>query len=81
MLELINFLDRSTLFMKVLKEGKEIKITCVTCGAKLAITQTDIKPFFGETYVGDSGYVVCPSCNNTIELERSVWTNKWFVRK
>lgn len=31
--------------MKVLKEGKEIKITCVTCGAKLAITQTDIKPF------------------------------------
>lgn len=29
--------------MKVLKEGKEIKITCVTCGAKLAITQTDNK--------------------------------------
>lgn len=63
--------------MKVLKEGKEIKITCVTCGAKLAITQTDIKPFFGEIY----GYVVCPSCNNSIELERSVWTNRWFVRK
>ncbi len=63
--------------MKVLKQGREIKIKCKGCGAKLSIEDGDIVRY---TWSSDDGYVICPCCDEKIEMSRSVFTNRWLQK-
>ena len=68
------------IFMKVIKEGKEIKgtmrVTCKTCGAELEIQAGDLKrlpevPFYPTTYS-----YKCPCCLRTNYLGYSDLTEE-----
>lgn len=65
--------------MKVLKQGREIKVKCKGCGAKLSIEDGDIVRY--DYVLNDyDGYIICPCCNEKIEMTRSVFTNKWVQK-
>lgn len=65
--------------MKILKQGKETKITCPACRAHLAITETDIQHLPFPQGSDDEGFIICPSCGKRINLQRGIWTNNWKV--
>ncbi len=52
-------------------KGKERKITCKHCGAKLAFYPKDVKTqslySMGE-YDGSYDYIVCPQCNQHVTV-------------